>query len=300
MADFEHLAKPTIEALSKSKQERLLFTKQRRWIPYERAKRILEDLQDIVESPRVTRMPCRLIVSPSNNGKTTIAERFVSSCGLKHDATQGKTTAPVVFVRALTGPDILQFYRLLLEDLGVGYHRREDEADLRARFDDLISELEIMMLILDEANAISVGNKTEQAAFLRELHALTTRSRISLVAFGTQTAGNIFSYGEEFRNRFEPFHLPTWNAEPDEDGYVEVEDVLAKIEATIPLPRPSHLADHASELLAQSDGILGDLSDLVRKMAMRAIQQDKEYMPMSLIKEIAWVRPSQRFLKAAG
>ena len=56
--------------------ERIARIRSDRWIAYPRAMQAIDPLHELFEYPKRLRMPNLLIVGPTNNGKSMIAEKF--------------------------------------------------------------------------------------------------------------------------------------------------------------------------------------------------------------------------------
>ncbi len=69
------------EVLWASDEARLAFLDEPRWIGYKRAQLALDTLQALMNKPQQPRMRNLLIVGDSNNGKTTLIQRFKHLCG---------------------------------------------------------------------------------------------------------------------------------------------------------------------------------------------------------------------------
>ena len=63
--------------------ERIARIRSDRWIAYPRAMQAIDRLHELFEYPKRLRMPNLLIVGPTNNGKSMIAEKFAATCPLR-------------------------------------------------------------------------------------------------------------------------------------------------------------------------------------------------------------------------
>ncbi len=68
----------------------------------------------------------------------------------------------------------------------------------------------------------------------------------------------------------------------------------------LPLKQPTHLAekDLAFKLLSMSEGTIGELSALLARAAMSAIEKKTETITPKLLDGMGWVRPSERKWRA--
>ena len=71
---FRHIA-------TMSNEERIKFIDTPRWFGYDKANRVIENMQGLMNMVQQHRMPNLLIIGDSNNGKTTIIKQFVKRFG---------------------------------------------------------------------------------------------------------------------------------------------------------------------------------------------------------------------------
>jgi type II secretory pathway predicted ATPase ExeA len=263
-----------------------------RWVSYARAESALTAMDDLLNFPRRTRMPNLLLVGPTNNGKTMIVEKFRRA----HPATpatqteSGAAHIPVLRVQMPAGPDEPRFFGAILDELGFPHmlsdrvSKRQDAA-LR-----MMRETEVRVLIIDEVHNILSGSRLQQRRLLNLLRWLGNELQISLIAVGTAEALHAVQSDDQLANRFEPVGLPPWRAG------IEYEQLLSTLEAVLPLRLPSHLAgaDLAHKILANAEGILGEIVSIVTRAAVRAVSTGKEAITTDLIDQTGFIAPSQR------
>jgi hypothetical protein len=78
--------------------------------------------------------------------------------------------------------------------------------------------------------------------------------------------------------------------------------LLASFESTLPLRKPSCLADErmATKLLAMSEGTIGELSRILVAASTEAIRCGRERIDEKALREIDWQPPSARKRRAEG
>jgi GTPase SAR1 family protein len=75
---IKHLQPETRRIANLSPEERLSYLKSDRWIGYTRAQSALSEMSSLLEDqPGRVRPRNMLIIGPSNNGKSTITEKFL-------------------------------------------------------------------------------------------------------------------------------------------------------------------------------------------------------------------------------
>ena len=288
--EHRDLSPEAAAALSLSDDERIMRIRSPRWIGYTRATEILNELEDLLEHPKTNRMPNLLIVGETNNGKTEVLKKFLRKHPEDPNPDGEHIIIPVLQIQSLPGPDEAQLYRAILDKINAQPRRNEKVDVHRARVIQLLSDLDVKMLVLDEIHNLIVGPAKKQRHFLNVIKYLGNELRIPIVGAGTKEAYHAVQIDPQISNRFEPITLPRWRMG---DDYIRL---LASFERALPLRRESNLADEAiaTKLLAKTNGLLGELSRLLGKAAVAAIRQGRERIDEKLLKEVRWTAPGDR------
>ncbi|MEW8284478.1 MAG: TniB family NTP-binding protein, partial [Candidatus Thiodiazotropha endolucinida] len=69
---YSHLSENAQSMADAQDDERIRYINQRVFIPYQRARELLDEMEDLLVHPKTNRMPNLLIVARPNNGKTEI------------------------------------------------------------------------------------------------------------------------------------------------------------------------------------------------------------------------------------
>ena len=75
---LENLLPIARDYLYKTDEERIQKVREQLWIPYPKAQMIMQELEDFYNYPKKERMPNLLIVGDTNNGKSTILNKFAA------------------------------------------------------------------------------------------------------------------------------------------------------------------------------------------------------------------------------
>lgn len=124
MVGLNHLNPETQAVALLPSMERIAHLNVERWIGYTRANQMLGQLEALyTNEPEKLRPQNLLIVSPSNNGKTRIAEKFVRLHPQKNSDDGNSEIIPVLKVQMPPEATNNRFYTVLLTALGtpVGY-----------------------------------------------------------------------------------------------------------------------------------------------------------------------------------
>lgn len=285
-----HLHPNTAKLLERSDAERQTAVMAFKWIPYTRAQRVLEKMNDLLHHPPTHRMPNLLVVGDSGNGKSVILQRYSDTHAPYSRAEDGQLRWPVLYMQAPPEPDEKRFYNVLLDQLGVLYGRNDRADHKQLKLIHVMRRLEVKMLVIDEIQHVLAGNLAKQRLFLNVLKYLSNELRIPLVCAGVRTAFNAIQLDEQLANRFEPIALPRWT---HGDEYTRL---LLSFEQLLPLKKPSNLIDEAvaARLLAMSEGTIGELAKILRLATIRAIDSGVERITLPLLGKLGHAMPSDR------
>jgi type II secretory pathway predicted ATPase ExeA len=277
-------------ALELSNEERIHHINSEHWIGYTRAKEILDRMEYLLTFPKKHRMPNLLIVGETNNGKTMIVNRFQA----KHQAYDNKDedaiTLPVFVIQAPARPDETLFYEEMLIKLAAPFKFTEKVSKKRFQVMHILEQTSTRMLVIDEIHNIIAGNLSRQRVFLNVLKNFCNDLQIPLVGVGTEDAFNAINTDPQLANRFEPMTLPHWIRNTE---YLRL---LASFERMLPLKNPSALAEPslAEKILIMSEGIIGEISSVLSRAAIAAINNKQELINLKTLESLNWIQPSER------
>ena len=290
MSGPSHLTETATRALELAAPERIARIRSPMWIGYPRAKRILAKLEDLMIYPKSHRMPNLLLVGETNNGKTMLAQHFLSMHPPRDRPDNEGVDLPVLLVQAPPIPDEGRFYNAILHLLFAAY-RPNDRVDKKQfQIIKILRHADLKILMIDEIHHILAGNMNRQRAFLNTIKYLGNELQVPIVGIGTKDALRAVQTDPQLANRFEPAALPRWSN--DEDFL----RLLVSFERTIPLRNPSllHETPLAQKLFTLSEGYIGELSRLIAEAAVRAVETGTERIDLKTLNSINWIPPSDR------
>lgn len=267
------------------------------WIGYARAEAVLARLHQLYRyGPGRVRPPNVLIVAPSNNGKSTLIERFRRDHQAPPGAGDGAQaeTIPVVVVQMPSEPTVSRFYAALLHELGAprvkaGMGRRKQDLERVAL--DVLRGVRTRVLVIDELHNLLGGKQDARREFLNLLRYLGNELRIPLVGAGTRDANIAIRTDPQLENRFEPLTLPVWSVAE------ETATLVASFAASLPLRRPSPDLAKAGVLrmvVGRTGGTIGEILALLRAAAVSAIESGEEAITARTLAEAAYLGPIER------
>jgi hypothetical protein len=250
---------------------------------------ILGRLAWLYDHPKVTRPPCSLIYSDTNNGKTALAHKFVRDHSPDEDSPDyGKR--PVVYVHAPPYADLSGLYDAILRSLNAPYR---STARPQAKWDQLLQLLTAVgtrVLILDEVNNFLVGKVDQRNMVLNSLKSLSNELCIPVVAMGTQDAVRVFQTDQQLGNRFEPIGLPRWGMSREYALFV------ARYVQSLELKREGDFRSKelVGRIHSMSEGLTGETCKLLALAAEIAIHSGRENIDIGTLDQVPWIAPSQR------
>ena len=290
LEDVKHLTSKAKAALKLSDQERINYIRAPRWIGYELAKEIIFKLEDLLTYPTKHRMPNVLLVGDTNNGKTAIINKFYKRHPRDDNRSGESIIVPVLIVEVRPVPDETSLYNAILKEINAPHRERGDIDQKRHQVVDLLKSICVRILILDEIHNILAGSLNKQSGFRNAIRFLGNQLQIPIAGVGTREAFQAIQTDEQLANRFEPIFLPRWEIG---DEYLRL---LSTFEAMLPLWRPSNLSEtsHALKILAMSEGLIGEISAILERAAIKAIKTGNESINTKLLGSIDWIQPSKR------
>lgn len=283
---MEHLTCSTAKWLDKPDAARLQAILVDKWVPYTLAQQVLQFLAFLQVHPGTGRMPNLLLVGDTGNGKTHLLRHYLTRCRptlLPAPATDGRVEQwPVLYVEAPAVPDEQRFYETILHALAVPITLGTRTRVRQQLVSDLLHDLGVRVLIVDEIQHMLAGTHTKQREVLNMLKLLANAVGIPLVFAGIRTAHHVILHDEQLNSRFERIELPHWVLNEE---YLRLLDSLERL---LPLRLPSRLAEPqlASKLLALSQGTIGGLVTLLKRLATHAIMTQQEHISLPQVKHL--------------
>lgn len=276
--------------MNKVQQERIERLLSQKWIGYTVADNILEKLEDLMNHPQVHRMPNLLIYGETNNGKTTIINELVRRHPVIKDVNGDGTQLPVVCIEMPPDADQDSIYMSILRTLYVPFQPNAKKEVKANQVFGVMRRLKVRMLVIDEIHNILDANRLRQNQVINTIKYLGNTLKIPITAVGTKEAKNVFRSDGQLSNRFKPVELPKWKLD------LQYRKLLASFEELMNLEKPSNLdsKELAIEIMAMSEGWIGEISDVIKQASIAAIKSGDEQITLDTLKKIDWLNPTSR------
>jgi len=262
------------------------------WIDYKEARDVLHRLEQIMRyGPGRVRPPNILLVSPSNNGKSMLIEKF------RRDHTPEPTEGtdvenlPIIVLQMPTRPTFNRFYAELLAELGAPHSRWFRSQDMERVALKTLRAVSARILIIDELHNMLAGSGTARREFLNVLRYLGNTLRIPIVGAGTHEAYLAIRTDAQLENRFEPIILPLW-----EPG-TEAATLMMSFATSLPLRRASYdllRGDVIRAIISRTGGHIGEILALLRAAAIIAIETGEEEINDRALRTAHYKGPLER------
>ena len=286
---MDHLLPNICEIALLPVEQRISRLRSDYWIEYTRAQEALHRMEELLNHPQKIRMPNMLLISPTNNGKSMIVEKFRRKHLPYTSVNQDHEVIPVLTVQMPSNPSVRRFYSTMLDALGapITYSTTAQYESIAMK---LMKVTEVKILIVDELHNLLAGNNNVQREFLNVLRFIGNTMKIPIVGVGIKDAYLAIRSDDQLENRFEPFILPLWKNDN------EFSKLLKSITMVLPLQKPSSLLDPEvrSIILSRSEGIIGEIMTLITRAACEAIISGQEFIDRSTLEKTKYNSPSER------
>lgn len=289
MDQYTHLSAKFREVAAQANEFRIEFLKEKRWINYPVADRILSVLKETMNHPKQARMPSLLLVGDSNNGKTSLLERFCNVHGQSYTCDETELLIKPVVVIELSAPNVRDLYFTILQEFWAPIHPNEVLSTSRRTAINLMMQHKTKMLVIDEFHTLLNGTARARSEILAEIKRLSNTLRIPIVGCGIHTSPKIISEDAQIQSRFSVLKLPVWQKNRD---FIAL---LATFEKILPLRKPSSLTrrEVGEKILSISKGNLGNIHGLLQLCAAQAIISGTEQIDIDIVESNSWFTPTE-------
>lgn len=296
MTEPDHLNDRARSALVLPEEKRIDYISRARWIGYTRAQAVLRQLEDLLCYPRQPRMPNLLLYGATGNGKTMIINRLLKRHPADDNPDGEAAIVPVLALQAPPLPSESRLYDAILEALFAPYKPRDQVSKKQFQLLRLLRGVKTRLLVIDEIHHVLIGPVNQQRIVMNALKYLSNELHIPLVGVGTREAVRAIQADPQLASRFHRIELPLWRMD------TEYRKLLASFERMLPLKSASklHRDPLATQLLAMTEGTIGELSMVLKIAAITAVRTGVERIDAALLNRLEWEPPSARHTPSLG
>ena len=266
-----------------------------KWVNYPKSKQVMDALEMLLKFPKNHRMQNLLIMGESNNGKTTIARRFINQHKPYIETLIDEDTntpyesvvRSVIMIQCPHIPHEKSFYYNVLDQLNLPYRKNTRAEFLKQTIISAFKDMKVKILIMDEIHHVLSGSASKQREFLNLIKYISNEAQVSIVALGTSEASFALKAERQLDTRFDKMIIPKWRYD---ENFLKL---LLTIERIISLNNQSNLTDpNIAKLLFQmSNGIIGEVFKIIRLASIKAIESGEERISVNSLKELNYVSP---------
>jgi hypothetical protein len=282
---YPHLDPWVATVADRSDEARFQYLKADRFIPYEAARVVFAELEDILTWPNTVRPPCRFLVAESDMGKSAIFKEFQKDHPASDNLDGDFATIPVMRMQfPETGSDGV--YGEVIRKLNAETSSNPTPRALRSQALSLLDAIGNRVLIIDEIANVMVKDATRKTIAMNAIKFIANELERPIVMGVTPEAFTAVIVDKHIKSRFEPIFLPRFK---DNEHYREF---LFGFELALPLRKPSGLAtnnDIAFEILQRTLGLAGSISKLTVAAARAAIRSGEERITVDIIQNVVWM-----------
>lgn len=288
--DLAHLL-PEVQTIAASPTaDRITYMRRPKWFGYEAAEAIFTRLEDLLSHPPSHRMPGLQILGESNSGKTAIGLEFLERHPVDPNPEGDAIVVPVVRIEVPPNPDESRIYDEILIALKQPFRAKDPLSEKSRQVRAILAAVGTRMLMLDEFQHVLGPRNDRRRVVMDVVKHLGNTLQMPIVVIGTADAQVAVSKDEQLANRLHPLWMPTWAMD------TEYRRLLASFEVTMPLRERSRLQERqtAAFILEVSEGLLGEIRDLLCTAVEHALRSDRERVDLQLLREVPWIPPSRR------
>lgn len=288
--DTRKLTRSAREALSADEETRLRVVRKIPFIKHAAVARIERRLADALVDYPTGGDRHLLIVADSGMGKSMVVKRFYEQHRVPDDPSAPAASVPVLYVSFAIAASPKGFLGRILEKLNAPYSPSSSAEVLYPQVLRQLRRIGLKVLVVDEIHHVLTGPENRQVEALAVLKLLGNDLGITIVGCGVESALKAVQVDEQMQRRFRPIALHRWRFDENLAGF------LNAVECALPLAQASNLSDErvASWILAESEGLTGEIVGLVEEAAILAIETGRERIDLATLQDVDWVRPSIR------
>lgn len=272
------------------KEKRIAYTEEEHWLPYSRANALLKRLEKLLNHPKRYRMPCLAITGVANSGKTMLLREFEARHCPKDRPLRETALIPVLYVQCPPQADRSELYDAILDAMKAPYKSVQKPGAKLKIVLHIMRQTGVRLLLLDELNQSIIIQKKQILVFLSAIKHISNELLIPVVLGGTEVVATTITNDPQFASRFTVKGLKTWRLD---NAFLKLLKTLSENTA---LREPLNLAtpEIAPLIHGWSEGLLGEVVELVRLATIKALETGQETITAETIRQVEWTPPSLR------
>jgi hypothetical protein len=276
---YSHLPEATAKLIELSTVERVRSVLADRYIHHERVTDLIKHVEFRMQQPHGVRPTGTIVWSPSNGGKTALAEALVRRHRAREATSRHPAGMPIVMITMSGAREAKEIYIRFLYALGMPHLSALTGSECRLMALKLGEAADLILLIVDEIQDVLLSTQRQQQLALLAIKDIMNSLKVHVLALGTEDARHALEVDQHLKRRFQFRELPSWR----NDDYLR--HFLEAYESTLPLKQRSNLGSPRmmKVLIKESEGVLGAIVDRLKYAAALAIETEMERITIELI-----------------
>jgi len=246
-----------------------------KWLPHPFAKKILSDLELIINQPKIDGAPMgKAVIGRSGSGKTTVLKHFVQ----QH--TSDSALHQPLYVNAPSGPNLNTLLISILESVNDFKPTARTAGEKEKRIKRILSTLKPSIIIFDEAQNLAQGTSKQTNNCFNTIKSISNELSIPTILAGTDTLIPAIEKDEQYMRRWRATRLETYNS--NNQAFVQLVNVMVQVlglnSQELPLAKTVY-----SKIHNYSDGVIGLVKEILINAAILAIEDKSERIKVSHI-----------------
>jgi len=261
------------------------------WIGHRAADNIFTTLDRYLITPPSIRPRNLLVFGESGVGKSTILRRWESRVRAENakrveseefDGAGDWMVLPTIRIQTPPAGDETKLYNNILLEFGMKVSPSMGLAQKELMVRQLIAQCGVKVLLMDEFHNALSGRFDKRLHFNVLIKNLTNETGVPIVAAGTASVDQVFQTEDQLNRRFNRIKIERMKLDN------EWRKILRAYGKLIPLRQPSDLTDPSlsERLYALSNGIIGELSNLLYDAALAAVDSGEERITEALVRSV--------------
>lgn len=213
------------------------------------------------------------IISDINNGKTTLALKFVQ------DEKVNFANRTLLYIEMPEKCTVKEFCSEILNTMGFPIVSTSPENELKSKMKTGLKNQNVLVLFLDDFHRLTDYSYKKKQEIMALIWQLIDELQIKIFFIGNDKLKSLINAFPRLKSKFININLPKWQYD---QIYL---DLLRSFEKYLKFSYPSHLDSPsiAQKILKLSHGRIGGIFRIIRTYAIHAIRKNIEKITLDLI-----------------